>query len=322
MIAIGVAAVAGFGGVSGAAAKPRSVLKFAPAKPAARTPIRVSLKAPNLERSRGYYGAELSVDSAYSPVSCISDSPIVALRSARRGTFTGTLDPRIAKDREMRRWCNGPAHLEVRRYTVDGRHSPVLARRTIPVGTGKADPAPTVEDAGVPVKITVLGGSTLTASASGRPDRSAQLTGILRGKIPARFKPNTDVGVEQISGSLTPLASGLAQAVFPPDPLCPDATPPATFDAVPASSSMLLKAAGDATFALTLNGAPSQLFGCGPAGPLSGATTLPLSGRIVGPNGLLALGVAGNVGDVALPNGSQGGLAASLVLNVDLSGKG
>ena len=49
---------------------------------------------------------------------------------------------------------------------------------------------------------------------------------------------------------------------------------------------MLLKASGDATFALTLNGAPSQLFGCGPAGPLTGATTFPLAGH-VGPNGLL-----------------------------------
>jgi len=320
MVAVGVVAVAGFGSVS-EAAKPRSVLRFAPAKPAAKTPIRVSLKAPNLERSRGYYGARLSVDSAYSPVSCISDSPIVALRSARRGTFTGTLDPRIAKDRDMRRWCNGPAHLEVRRYTVDGLHSPVLARRRIPVGTGKADPAPTVEALGVPVKITVLGGSTLTAFAAGRADRSAPLTGVLRGTIPGRFTPNPDINVEQISGSLTPLASGLAQAVFPPDPLCPDTTPPATFDAVPASSSMLLKASGDWTWNLTLNGAPSQLFGCGPSGALSGTTTLPLAGR-VGPKGLLELQQTASVTGIALPGGSQGGLAASLVLNVDLSGKG
>ncbi len=321
MIAIGAVAVAGFGGVSGAAAKPRPVLKFAPAKPAAKAPIRVSLKAPNLERSRGYYGVQLSVDSAYSPVSCISDSPIVALRSARRGTFTGTLDPRVAKDRDMRRWCNGPAHLEVRRYTVDGLHSPVLARRRIPVGTGKADPAPTGQDLGVPVKITVLGGSTLTASAAGRADRSTPLIGVLRGTIPGRFKPNPDVTVEQISGSLTPSATGLAQGVFPPDPLCPDSTPPATFDAVPASSTMLLKASGETTWNLTLNGAASQIFGCGPAGPLAGTTTLALAGH-VGPKGLLELPVAGNVTGIALPGGSQGGLAASLVLNVDLSGKG
>ena len=34
------------------------------------------------------------------------------------------------------------------------------------------------------------------------------------------------------------------------------------------------------------------------------------------------LGVAGNAAGIALPNGSHGGLAASLVVNVDLSGKG
>ena len=114
--------------------------------------------------------------------------------------------------------------------------------------------------------------------------------------------------------------SGLAQAVFPPDPLCPDTPPPGTFDAIP-PSQMVLKASGDGTLSLTLNGAPSQLFGCGPGGALSGTTTLPFSGH-VGPKGLLELGLTGNVTGIALPGGSQGGLAASLVLNVDLSGKG
>ena len=122
------------------------------------------------------------------------------------------------------------------------------------------------------------------------------------------------------AGSLTPLSAALAQGAFPSDPLCPDAGPPATFDAA-SSSQLLLKASGDAAFNLVLNGAASQLFGCGPAGTLTGTTTLPLSGR-VGPTGLLELGVAGNVGGIALPGGSQGGLAASLAMNVDLSGRG
>ena len=318
-IAIGVVAVAGFGSVSGAAAKPRPVLNVAPARPTVKAPITVLFKAPKIKRSRVYYGALLSVGSTYSPVPCTSDFPVVALRAARGRMFTATLNPRIANDPGMRRWCNGVARLEVRRYGPGGLYSPVLARRTFPVGTGKDDPAPPA--VGVPVKITVLGGSTLTASAAGRPDRSAQLSGVLRGTIPPMFRPNTDVNVEQISGSLTPLASGLAQAVLPPDPLCPDTPSPGTFDAVPASSQMLLKANGDAIWNLTLNGAPSQLFGCGPAGALSGTTTLPLAGH-VGPKGLLELGVAGNVAGIALPNGSQGGLAASLVLNVDLSGRG
>ena len=41
----------------------------------------------------------------------------------------------------------------------------------------------------------------------------------------------------------------------------------------------------------------------------------------VSPKGLLELGVAGNVAGIPLPNGSQGGLAANLVTNVDLSGQ-
>ena len=136
-----------------------------------------------------------------------------------------------------------------------------------------------------------------------------------------RFKPNTELGIEQIRGSLTPLDAALAQAVFPPDPLCPDTAPPGKFDAIPASSTLLLTASGDATLNLTLSGAASQLFGCGPAGALNGTTTLPLTGH-VGPNGLLDLSVGGSVTGIGLPNGSQGGLAARLVLNVDLSGQG
>ena len=320
MIAAGVVAVAGFGGVAGAAAKPRPFLKVAPAKPAAKTPITVSFKAPKLRESKMYYGARLSVDSSYSPVPCISDFPVVALRAARGGRFTATLNPRSATDPKGRQWCNGVARVEVRRYGPWPWYTHVLAFRKLPVGTGESDPAPPVEALGVPVKITVLGGSTLTASAAGRADRSAQLSGVLRGTIPGRFQPNTDISVEQISGSLTALTGGLAQAVFPPDPLCPDTPPPGTFDAIP-PSQMVLKASGDGTLSLTLNGAPSQLFGCGPGGALSGTTTLPLSGH-VGPKGLLELGLTGNVTGIALPGGSQGGLAASLVLNVDLSGKG
>jgi hypothetical protein len=318
MIALAVVAVAGFGSVSGADAKPRPVLKFAPARPTVTTPITVSFKAPKIKRSGVYYGTVLRIGSVSGP-ECSGLYPRVALRNARGGTFTATLKPRNG-DPGAPRWCNGVAQLEVRRYGPGGLFSPIVARRTFPVGTGKDDPTSPAQGAGVPVKITVLGGSTLTASASGRPDRSAQLSGVLRGTIPGRFNPNTDIGVEQISGSLTALGAALAQAVFPPDPLCPDTPPPGTFDALP-SSQLLLKASGDGIFNLVLNGAASQLFGCGPAGALSGTTTLPLTGH-VGPKGLLEMPEAGAATGIPLPAGSQGGLAANLVLNVDLSGKG
>lgn len=308
MIAIGVVAIAAFGSVSGAAAKPKPALKVAPAKPGVKTPITVVFKAPKIKRSRVYYGLDLAIGDGVS-AGCNPGVSRVLLRASAGRTFTTTLKP-------GRRWCDGQATLEVRRYGPGGLSSPVLARKTFPIGTGVNVPPPDV-----PVKITFLGGSTLTATADGRPDRAAQLTGVLRGKISGRFKPNTDVQVEGISGSLTPLATGLAQAVFPPDPLCPDTPPPATFDAVPAQSQMVLLASGVANFNLTLNGAASQLFGCGPAGPLSGTTTVPLTGK-VGPKGLLELGVAGAVPSIPLPAGSQGGLAANLTMSVDLSGQG
>lgn len=316
MIAIGVVAIAGFGSVSGAAAKPKSALKVAPAKPGVKTPITVAFKGPKLKPGRPYYGAVLTIES--SDEGRCAYTVKVALRRTAGRSYTATLKPRKAEP-AYSRWCDGPAFIEVRRYGPGEVTSPILARRAFPVGTGKK--LPPAEDLGVPTKITFLGGSTLTATAAGRPDRSAQLTGVLRGTIPPGFKPNTDVKVEQISGSLTPLGAALAQAVFPPDPLCPDTKPPGTFDAVPASSTLLLLANGDAYFNLTVNGAASQLFGCGPAGPLTGTTTLPLSGH-VGPKGLLELSVAGAVTGIPLPAGSQGGLAASAAMNVDLSGKG
>ncbi len=321
IIATGVVMVAGLGSVSGVAAKPKPkpkpkpTLKVAPAKPGVKTPITVVFKGPKLKPGRPYYGAVLNIETG-DALRC-AYTVKVALRRTSGGSYTATLKPRAAEP-SYSRWCDGPATIEVRRYGPGLRYSPVLARRAVAVGTGRIPVAQPVD--GVPVKITLLGGSTLTASAPGRADRSAQITGVLRGKIPAMFRPNTDVPVENISGPLTPLSGGLAQAVFPPDPLCPDSLPPATYDAVPATSTLLLKANGDAVFNLTLNGAASHLFGCGPAGPLSGVTTFPLTGK-VGKNGLLDLPVAGGVANIPLPAGSQGGLAASFVLNVDLSGR-
>lgn len=320
MIAIGVAAVAGLGVVPGAPAKkPKVAVKVAPSAPTLKTPITVSFKAPKVPRGTMW---SVALEIANPNVLACDNAPLNEYSRARSGrTVSVTFRPSTDSPSERGNgvWCPGTARVTVTRGVVGQRRVITVARRDFTVGLGPGETQP--GEAFVPVKITALGGSTLTASAPGRPDRSAQLTGVLRGRIPSRFKPNTDVNVEEIGGSLTPLASGLAQAVFPPDPLCPDTKPPATFDAVPGSSSMLLKASGDTTWNLTLNGAPSQLFGCGPVGPPAGTTTLALAGR-VGPKGLLELQQTASVTGIALPGGSQGGLAASLVLNVDLSGKG
>jgi len=308
MVMIGVVTIAALGSVSGAAAKPRPGLKVTPGKPTVTASITVSFKARKVKPPRVYYGVEMHIASSDAS-GCSHDVRPVVMRRVRGGIFTAKLKPRTADER-WPTWCNGPAHLSIRRYGPGLRTSPVLAHREFPVGTGKAPPAPQVTD--VPVKMTVLAGSTITASAPGHPDRSSPVTGTFRGSIPGRFEPNTDVPTNFTTGGLVPTA-------FPADPLCPGTTAPASFD-LAATSPQTLFASGDASTTLILNGAPSQLFGCGPAGPLAGTTTIPLSGH-VGPKGLLELQLAGSVGGIPLPGGSTGGLAANLTVNIDLSGK-
>jgi len=316
MVAMLVACVAALMVVPAARATPqRYRITVTPRSPTLRQSVTITLAAPKLKLGK-HYEASFGVDDVGGRV-CLGGGA-GAMGRTSKGTFRLKLTVRPANVPGGRAttWCPGPATVRIIRRGPGGLYTGTLATRklTFRIGTGETMPP---ADPGVPVKITLLGGSTLTATAAGRPDRSAQLTGVLRGTIPGGARPNTDVPVEQISGSLAP------QAVFPPDPLCPDTPPPGTFDVVPASSQMLLKADGDATLNLTLNGAASQLFGCGPSGSLSGTTMLPLSGQVARPGGLtVPLPVAGNVGAISLPNGSQGGLAANLLLNVDLSGAG
>lgn len=319
IIATGVVTVAGVAGVSGAVAKPKPKpsLKVAPAMPGVKTPITVVLKGRNLRPGRAqdgavpYFGAVLHIDSNSSDGRC-AYTVTVALRRSSGGTYRATLKPRAAGP-GYSRWCDGRASIEIRRYGPGALLSRVLARRVFPVGAGKVPLPPSAEQLGVPVKMTVLPGSTITASAPGRPDRSSPVTGTFRGSIPGRFNPNTDVTTNFTTGAIVPTA-------FPADPLCPGTTAPASFD-LGATSPQTLFASGEASTTLNLNGAASQLFGCGPAGPLTGTTTIPLSGR-VGPKGLLELNLIGSVGGIPLPGGSTGGLAANLTVNVDLSGQG
>jgi len=253
------------------------------------------------------YAAEVFISNR-DDLACSTDAPEAAMRATKSG-YTVTVKAPSAWGAQQ--WCPGKGHVRIWR-NGPGRLSAIVARGafTVAVGPGQTAPGPPPP---VPVKITLLGGSTLTASAPGRPDRSGQLTGTLRGGIPSRFKPNTDIVVSNFSGALTPF-------LFGADPLCPGVTPPTSIDSV-ASSQMTLLASGQAQLNLVLSDAPSQVFGCGPAGAPTGTTTIPLAGK-VGPDGLLKLNITGSVGAIDLPGGSQGGLAANLVLNVDLSGKG
>jgi hypothetical protein len=290
---------------AGRAARPQ----LAPPAPHLATPITLTWTAKKPKRGTAY-AAYVSVHNT-SGLACATYSDTVVLHATRRG-FRATLKPQMVDSTSTPQWCPGSALVTIRRQGPGNLVSNVLAgaRLTITVGPGEAPPS---EPLGVPTKITILAGSTLTATAAGRPDRATPLTGTIRGYIPGRFKPNTDIQVTNSKGIVTPTA-------FATDPLCPGESPLASIDTV-APSSMVLMASGVATFDLTLNAAPSQVFGCGPAGAPAGTTTIPLTGK-VDKNGLLALPLSGSVTGIPLPGGSTGGLAASLVVTVDLSGKG
>ena len=172
---------------------------------------------------------------------------------------------------------------------------------------------------GTPVKITLLGGSTEQVSAAGRPDRSATLSGVLRGEIPGSITPNSDITIAKLTGSL--VASGL-----PADPLCTadGAAEPRTFAlADGGSSSMTLGTGGHVVATLVVRADLFALTGCLPAvlTPTTGATSLTLAGD-VGAGGLAALKLAGNAGPLALAGVGAATVTLNLVVDEDLSGHG
>ena len=123
---------------------------------------------------------------------------------------------------------------------------------------------------------------------------------MLRGFIPSPFRLNQDISITGAKGSLVPVA-------LPADPLCPGTSPPFSLRVTP--STVSLSKAGRVTTNLTLAGSPSQLIGCGPAGGLTGTTTIPLTGQ-TGARGLLALNL----------DGSADGITLHLLVLVDLFG--
>lgn len=237
-------------------------------------------------------------------------------RVVRKGrTLRLTFRPSGGLDERWPTWCPGTARIDLVRYPIAGDYSTTetLAQRTLPITLAPGESVPFER---LPVKVSLLSGSTVTATAAGRPDRSTPVTGVLRGTLDAPIAPvvRRDVRVAGLTGSLRP-------ASFAPDPLCPEATPPATFD-VSSGSRLDVQFGGPAAFALNVNGAPSQVFGCGPPGALAGTTPLKLTGTFdFRTTGLGSIALTGSTPGFDLPGGSRGGLAANLVVNVDLSGR-
>lgn len=236
------------------------------------------------------------------------------------GTLRVTLRPgtgyheRKGWDRSWPRWCPGTARIQLVRYPIAGDTSTTetLGLRTLPITLAPGESIPFER---LPVKVSLLAGSTVTTTAAGRPDRSTPVTGVLRGTLDAPIAPvvRRDVRVAGVTGTLKP-------ASFAPDPLCPEATPPATFDV--AGSRLDVEFGGPAALALNINGAPSQIFGCGPPGALTGTTSLKLTGTFdFRTTALGSIALTGSTPGFDLPGGSRGGLAANLVVNVDVSGR-
>ena len=312
-VSIGViACVAASLGVLPAAAlagrAPRPVL--GPAAPTLKTPITVTWNVKASRKGFRYLAQLTSRANLFGSLDCV-DGAEVMLRKTRQG-FAGTLRPNRSYSGSPT-WCPGSMLVKIIRVgPAKIRSGPIAgARVTVVLGRGETQPKER-QGPGGPTRGELLQGSTITASAPGRPDRSSPVTGILRGEIPGRFKPNTDVEPILTTGGITPTA-------LAPDPLCPDTPAPSTFG-IGAPSTMTLFANGNARLDLVLSGGASQLFGCGPAGPLAGTTTLQLTGRVT-PLGLLKLPLNGVVSGIPLPGGSSGGLAANLLVNVDLSGR-
>ena len=267
-------------------------LRVSPARPTLATPIAVSSRA----AQAGLYGVTITVRPASrARLACSYGERSKPRRVARGGAFTALLKP-SGDQPETRRWCPGPANITVLRYPGGEGPETVIVRRRITIRQGPRDlpPGPTR----TPAALRLLAGSTVTLESPGHPARSAPVNGVLRGYIPSPFRLNEDITIKDLQGSLVPV--GLAA-----DPLCPGTSPPFSLRVTP--STIALSKTGRVTMTLTLAGSPSQLSGCGPAGALTAATTMPLNGQ-TGPRGLLALDL----------DGAAAGITLHLLVLVDL----
>lgn len=308
---------------------PRTPFNVTPATASTSSPITASWKVDRRLKRGESFGFELSIVPAgtdgttwgdFHGYNCTTNFTMRGRVVRKGGTLRVTFRPGggrhkgIALEESWPTWCPGTARIQLVRYPFEDNTSisRMLGLRKVPITLAPGETIPFPQPA---VKVTLLAGSTITATAAGRPDRSTPVTGVLRGILDVPIAPVThqDVKVSGLAGALKP-------ASFAPDPLCPGTTPPATFDV--SGSRLDAAVRGPVTFALNLNGAPSQIFGCGPPGALAGTTSLKLTGTYdLRTTGLGSMTLAGSAPGFALPDGTQGGLAASLVVNVDLSGR-
>jgi len=310
MIAMGVTALAAASAVPAAGAAQPVSFDVRPAAPRLDGTITVTVSAPRLKAGTSY---KASVDRVrYVPRVCAGSAQPVAMRRLADGRFTATLRPRPefgADSPPAKVWCPGPATLRVERFGPGTIMTTGFAKRAIRFVRGRDEAVPPPIPAHE-VSVTVLPGSTLTAWAPGRPDRSTPVSGALLGRF-TNGAPRPD----PLTLMTTEIAGTLALPSLAPDPLCNGSAPPPTSLDVDVSSGMVDRAGIGNALTLVLRGEPAQLFGCGPPGGLTGTTTLTAVAPPSAPmNRMPMIGV---VGDIALPGGSQGGITANLLVNWD-----
>jgi hypothetical protein len=282
-------------------------LTVSPAQPTTTDSLNVSFTAGKLARDQRY---DVSLSIGASSSNCIATQSIRVKGIRRPGRRVAVvLSPIGVSTSGSARYCPGRATVVVSRVNVDAK-AVTLAKRTVTVA---ADDDPGVKTPDTPVRVDLLDGSALLVQAPGRPDRTLPLGGVLRGVIPGKFKPNTDIELRSLAGTLW-------LRTLTPDALCAGSSY-ATELGVPASApaTLALKKVGDASLALTVAVAPTALAGC--ASPPAGTTPLAFSGK-VGPLGLTRLGLSAAPAAVTIADGVTATVTATLFVRVDLSGRG
>lgn len=294
-----------------------AAVRVSPAGPTTSKPITVTWRADRSARKGERFGAEvlLTPDPRYDGYDCATHSAAKA-RPLRRGqtlrqTFYPDAGTLSTGQTTYSVWCPGSLSITLWKFTGAPFHTEIfLAKRVVQVRLGPGEYLPATPQS---LRFTVLPGSTLTATAPGRPDRVIPLSGDARGLTDRRVDPMRRIMSSGFAGSLS---AGATDA----DPLCPGSTPTPVFGIAPATT-LTLDPDGATSLSLTLLGRPFQLFGCGGAGPFGDTTTIALTGRAGPPSGFGRIALSGAITGIPLPAGSQGGLAANLLLNVDPSGR-
>ncbi len=252
--------------------------------------------------------------------SCESLRSVQISASWRPGTTVrATLRPTFDK----KYWCPGPARVRVVR--TKGRSTTVIESLTVVIADNAATESP--GPFGTPAKVTLLEGSAMTVRVAGRPDRSSALSGELRGYLPGKFKPLTDLQLTLTRGSINATS-------LPADPACTSAgrqypaqlglataPEPYTKSTLLSRQTMTLLDAGRASLGLTLDqDHVAALTGCKSAGGDAASYPLAFAGN-VGPTGLVRLSISGGTDGLKLSDGATASVVFTLVLNIDLSGK-